>query len=73
MSVTSLMPGQLYWARSSRHFNGNLAVVEVSSVFGEPGLLDGRDSRLRAALYAEPIQVHRARDLTDETLRHAAE
>jgi hypothetical protein len=29
------VPGQLYWARSSRHFDGKLTVVEVSTVFGE--------------------------------------
>jgi len=34
MSVARLVPGQLYWARSSKHFDGKITIVQVSQVFG---------------------------------------
>jgi hypothetical protein len=35
MFTASLVPEAYYWARSSRHFDGKLTVVQVSTVFGE--------------------------------------
>jgi len=35
MSISSLEPGQLYWAKSSKIFDGQISVVEVSSIFGK--------------------------------------
>lgn len=35
MSVASLVPGQLYWARSLKHSDGKITVVQVSRVFGD--------------------------------------
>ena len=35
MFTTSLVPEAYYWARSSKHFDGKLTVVQVSTVFGE--------------------------------------
>ncbi|MDK4731503.1 hypothetical protein [Rhizobium sp. CNPSo 3490] len=34
MSAASLMPGCFYWAKSSKFFDGNLTVVQLSTVFG---------------------------------------
>ena len=35
MFIASLVPEGYYWARSSKHFDGKLTVVQVSTVFGE--------------------------------------
>jgi hypothetical protein len=35
MGSISLVPNGLYWARSSKYFDGSLTVVQVSNVFGE--------------------------------------
>ena len=35
MAIAGLVPGQLYWARSSKHFDGKITIVEMSSVFGK--------------------------------------
>ncbi|TAV38816.1 hypothetical protein ELI33_17155 [Rhizobium ruizarguesonis] len=35
MFSASLVPGAFYWARSSKHFGGDLTIVQVSTVFGE--------------------------------------
>ena len=35
MFVASLVPGNLYWARSLKYFDGKITVVEISTVFGE--------------------------------------
>lgn len=35
MSNTCLVPGALYWARSPKHFDGNVTVVQVSTIFGD--------------------------------------
>ncbi|WP_244956226.1 hypothetical protein [Rhizobium changzhiense] len=35
ISRISLVPEVYYWARSSKHFDGKLTVVQVSTVFGE--------------------------------------
>lgn len=35
ISRISLVPEAYYWARSSKHFDGKLTVVQVSTVFGE--------------------------------------
>ncbi|WP_040143259.1 hypothetical protein [Rhizobium etli] len=38
MAVTSLVPDALYWARSSKYFDGKITVVQVSTIFGaKPG------------------------------------
>jgi hypothetical protein len=34
MAVTSLVPDALYWARSSKYFDGRITVVQVSTIFG---------------------------------------
>ncbi|MGO4441279.1 hypothetical protein [Rhizobium sp. RAF56] len=35
MFVASLVPGNLYWARSLKYIDGKITVVEISTVFGE--------------------------------------
>lgn len=35
MFTASLIPEAYYWARSAKHFDGKLTVVQVSTVFGE--------------------------------------
>ena len=34
MFVASLVPGNLYWARSLKYIDGKITVVEISTVFG---------------------------------------
>lgn len=31
----SLVPGAFYWAKSSKHFDAELTIVQVSTVFGD--------------------------------------
>jgi len=33
--MTSLVPQAFYWARSDNYANGNITIVQVSTVFGE--------------------------------------
>lgn len=47
MSITSLVPGALYWASSPDHFGGRLTVVQVSTVFGDDPSVSLRQAKLQ--------------------------
>ncbi|QIO75668.1 hypothetical protein ELH99_04775 [Rhizobium leguminosarum] len=35
MVAASLVPGAVYWAKSSKYFDGRATIVQVSTVFGD--------------------------------------
>lgn len=75
MCAESLIPGDLYWARSPKHFDGEPTIVQVSKVFGEEPeywtlVLLGSDHHVMPSEFE--IIAH-LQPPTVVSLRHAAE
>ncbi|MBB3298856.1 hypothetical protein FHT75_002543 [Rhizobium sp. BK112] len=75
MVAASLVPDAFYWAKSSKHFDGRITIVQVSTVFGEDPAywtlaLVGTDQHAMPA----DFEIIASAELADGyPLRHAAE